>query len=148
MTSSTGQTITTNMPPYRLDDQVGFIFRRATQRHLGIFAGEIPDLTPTQFAAIAKLHERGAVSQNELGRQTAMDAATIKGVIDRLRKKSYVTTRRDSNDQRRIFVELSAEGRKIYAASEDAAHRITEQTLSPLSPAERATFLKLLTKIT
>ena len=70
---------------YMLDEQVGFLLRRVSQRHLGIFAERIPDLTATQFAALAKLCEVGPVSQNELGRRTAMDAATIKGVIDRLR---------------------------------------------------------------
>jgi len=39
------------------------------------------DLTPTRFAAMAKLLEHGSLSQNELGRMTAMDIATIKGVV-------------------------------------------------------------------
>ena len=37
------------------------------------------DVTPTQFAALAKLDDAGPVSQNELGRLTAMDPATIWG---------------------------------------------------------------------
>jgi len=135
-------------PVYRLDTQVGFLLRRATQRHLGIFAGNIPDLTPTQFAAIAKLYELGPVSQNELGRRTAMDAATIKGVIDRLRRRGLVTTRRDQADQRRIFVELSPAGRNVFLASELAAISISGQTLVPLSPDEQTNFLQMLKKIT
>jgi hypothetical protein len=50
-----------------------------------IFAKEIGiNLTPTQWAALAKLTETGPCSQNQLGRLAAMDVATIKGVIDRL----------------------------------------------------------------
>ncbi len=135
-------------PEYRLDDQIGFLLRRGTQRHLGIFARHIPDLTPTQFAAIAKLFEMGPVSQNELGRRTAMDAATIKGVIDRLRRRELVTTRRDRVDQRRIYVELSPLGSKLFEDSEAAALVISEQTLAPLSPEDRASFVKLLKIIT
>ncbi|VAW18299.1 Transcriptional regulator, MarR family [hydrothermal vent metagenome] len=147
MGASKNQTKTGPGSTYKLDEQVGFIFRRATQRHLGIFASQIPELTPTQFAAIAKLHELGPVSQNELGRRTAMDAATIKGVIDRLRKRDLVTTRRDEDDQRRIFVELNQAGRDMFANSVAAAHRITAKTLAPLSPGEQDSFLKLLKKI-
>ena len=44
----------------------------------------IPEVTTTQFAALAKLAEQGPLSQNQLGRATAMDAATIKGVVGRL----------------------------------------------------------------
>ena len=71
---------------YRLDDQIGFLLRRANQRHLSLFAEVIPELTTTQLAALAKLHEQGAMSQNQLGRATAMDAATIKGVVGRLER--------------------------------------------------------------
>ena len=47
-------------------------------------------VTPTQFAALAKLHDLGAVSQNQLGRLTAMDPATICGVVGRLIERGYV----------------------------------------------------------
>ena len=72
---------------YHLQDQVGFILRKASQRHIAIFARHIDDLTPPQFAALAKLAEIGETSQNQLGAQIAMDAATIKGVIDRLKAR-------------------------------------------------------------
>ena len=64
---------------YRLEDQVGFYLRRAGQRHAAIFAEYMTDdLTPTQWAALVKLAEFVSLSQNLLGRETAMDAATIK----------------------------------------------------------------------
>ncbi len=133
---------------YRLDDQVGFILRRASQRHLTIFADLIGDLTSTQFAALAKLYEIGPVSQNELGRQTAMDGATIKGVIDRLRKRGYVESWPDENDRRRMFVDLNDAGHRIYQECVEAAHDISSKTLAPLNPKETAIFLDLLQKIT
>lgn len=136
-----------NSDNYRLDDQIGFVMRRATQRHQAIFATEMPDLTPTQFAALAKLRELGAVSQNELGRQTAMDAATIKGVIDRLRKRGFVTTRPDATDLRRLFVETTDTGIKAFERYVGAARRITEQTLEPLDDRDRAELLRLLDRI-
>ncbi|MFC3117565.1 MarR family winged helix-turn-helix transcriptional regulator [Jhaorihella thermophila] len=89
---------------YVLDEQVGFLMRRANQRHLAIFARSIPDLTPTQFAALARLCELERVSQNALGRATAMDAATIKGVVDRLRARGLVEVTPDEVDQRRVVL--------------------------------------------
>ncbi len=133
---------------YQLTNQVGYILRRANQRHLTIFAEHIPALTPTQFAALAKLCELGPVSQNELGRQTAMDGATIKGVVDRLRKRDLVHTRPNSDDQRRLFVEASEEGRKLYKTNIQAAKQISDKTLQSLSELEAKTFLELLAKIT
>ncbi len=89
--------------PYSLDAQVGFLLRQASQRHTAIFAARmIGDLTTTQWAALARLEERGPCSQNLLGRLTAMDAATIKGVVDRLVGRGYAEATADPNDSRRL----------------------------------------------
>src|SRR3569833_3756964 len=53
---------------YQLDEQAGFLMRVAMQRHTSIFTAHMVEgLTQTQFAALAKLHEVGACSQNHLG---------------------------------------------------------------------------------
>ena len=133
---------------YSLDQQVGFILRRVTQRHLSIFAAHIPDLTPMQFAVLAKLRESGPLSQNALGRATAMDAATIKGVVDRLRQRDLVEARPGTVDQRRLFLDLTDEGRAMYQDRVSHARAITQETLSPLSASERRTLLALLGRMT
>src|SRR5437763_13623296 len=92
------------MAGYRLEDQVGFVLRQAQQRHTALFSSlMIEGLTPTQWAALAKLAEVGASSQNRLGRLTAMDAATIKGVIDRLNARGLTQARADAADARRLL---------------------------------------------
>lgn len=133
--------------PYRLDRQVGYLLRRATQRHLAVFAARIPELTPTQFAALARLAELGPMSQNLLGRETAMDASTIKGVIDRLAARGLVATRPDADDRRRLQVSLSPAGRALYEALAPVALEISAETLAPLGADERDRVLELLEKL-
>ncbi|SDW68299.1 DNA-binding transcriptional regulator, MarR family [Albimonas donghaensis] len=132
---------------YRLDAQIGHLLRRANQRHLSIFSDRIPDLTPRQFAALAKLHEDGPVSQNQLGRATAMDAATIKGVIDRLAKRDLVSTAASPDDRRRLIVSLTEAGAALFAALAEDAVAATHATLAPLDPDDRAQLLRLLVRI-
>ncbi len=133
---------------YRLDEQVGFILRQVTQRHTAIFAAHmVEDLTPTQFAALAKLAEQGPCSQNRLGRLTAMDAATIKGVIDRLGRRGLIETRPDAADARLLMVALTPAGEAVIGQALPAGLRITEETLAPLSPDECETLLGLLRKL-
>jgi DNA-binding MarR family transcriptional regulator len=134
-------------PSYRVDDQVGFILRKANQRHVAIFAGMIGDLTPPQFAALSKLSDVGETSQNQLGTLVAMDAATIKGVIDRLKARGLVEVTRHEGDKRRLMVRLTDAGRAMVAELTPLAERITSETLSPLSPREAATLLRLLGRI-
>lgn len=123
------------------------MLRRINQRHLAIFSEIIPGLTPTQFAVLAKLFELGSLSQNALGRETAMDAATIKGVVDRLVRRDLLSTSRDKNDRRRIVVALSDLGRKTYLDAEASAQKISAETLSPLDAENQAVLLDLLRKL-
>jgi MarR family transcriptional regulator, lower aerobic nicotinate degradation pathway regulator len=133
---------------YVLERQVGFILRQVSQRHTAIFAASIgDDLTPTQWATLAKLLERGPCSQNLLGRQTAMDAATIKGVVDRLSNRGMLETRPDPSDARRLVVVLTPAGKEVAERASQNAEMITEETLQPLTATERSIFLKLLEKL-
>jgi DNA-binding MarR family transcriptional regulator len=132
---------------YRLQDQVGFVLRKAHQRHVAIFAARIGDLTPPQFAALAKLADVGETSQNQLGTLIAMDAATVKGVIDRLKARGLVELTRHDADKRRLLVSLTAEGRETVERLVPLAEQITVETLQPLSSKEAATLLRLLARI-
>lgn len=132
---------------YALDEQVGFILRKASQRHIAIFARRIGGLTPPQFAALARLYEAGETSQNQLGVLIAMDAATIKGVIDRLKARGLVKLTKHPEDKRRLLVGLSAEGRATIERLLPLAEKITAETLAPLSQREAASLLKLLAKL-
>jgi DNA-binding MarR family transcriptional regulator len=132
---------------YRLQEQIGFVLRKAHQRHLAIFAARIADLTPPQFAALAKLADVGETSQNQLGSLIAMDAATVKGVIDRLKARGLVELTRHDIDKRRLMVSLTAEGRATIGRLIPLAERITAETLAPLSAKEAAALLKLMSRI-
>lgn len=134
---------------YVLDHQIGFALRLAHQRHCAIFAERIgdPELTPTQWAALAKLWQTGPTSQNRLGRLTGMDASTIRGVVNRLIKRGLVDTRPDPEDARLLLIGLTREGTQLYRALAAQALAITEETLSPLDKTERETLMRLLDKI-
>ena len=141
---------TTEKPgkPYILEDQAGYMMRLAGQRHATIFQSLAPlNLTPTQFSVLIKLFELGECSQNELGRKTAMDVATIKGVVDRLKSRDLVEAKSDPEDKRRSLIALTDHARSHRDTLHEAGHKISEDTLRPLSAAERRTFLALLGKL-
>ena len=133
---------------YVLNEQVGFLLRVAMQRHTTIFTGRmIEELTQTQFAALAKLYEVGPCSQNYLGRLIYLDAATIKGVVDRLHLRGLVTALSDPKDRRRRAVALTDRGRRATEAAMQVATGITAATLTPLTAEEQRMVVKLLRKL-
>jgi len=133
---------------YVLDEQVGFLLRVAMQRHTSIFTSRMVEgLTQTQFAALAKLCEVGPCSQNHLGRLIYLDAATIKGVVDRLGARGFVTALNDLKDRRRRAVALTERGRQVTEAAMKVAAEITAATLAPLTAEEQRLVVKLLRKL-
>lgn len=143
------------MPPesdtsdgYVLDEQIGFILRLAQQRHTTLFAECFAnDVTPTQWAAISKLMQIGECSQNLLGRHTAMDVATIQGVVERLKKRNLLTSKPDPDDKRRVVLSVSKEGEELYHRHLASAKEATEATLGALNAVERQQLKELLKKI-
>src|SRR5690606_29932290 len=97
---------------YDLDLHPAHIVRKVHQRATNCFqqvmVGE--DLTPTQFAALATILRHGDVSQNHLGRLTAMDPSTISLVVRKLRKLGLVTRGASSTDQRMVIIRLTDKG--------------------------------------
>jgi DNA-binding MarR family transcriptional regulator len=135
-------------PAYVLEEQIGFVLRQVWQRHATIFAREIGvNLTPTQWAALVKLTETGSCSQNQLGRLTAMDVATIKGVIDRLTARGLTETSADPADGRRLLVSLTRAGQQLAEKAAPNALAITKETLAPLEARERETLMALLNRL-
>ena len=133
---------------YVLEEQVGFLLRLASQRHAVIFQKHsVANLTPTQFSTLIRISEQGEVSQNHLGRLAAMDVATIKGVVDRLKTKGLVQTHADLTDKRRMSISLTVKGVALIAELKHAGFEISKETLAPLTDSERETMIRLLTKL-
>jgi DNA-binding MarR family transcriptional regulator len=134
---------------YVLEEQVGFLLRCAHQRAtedfnavMGRFA-----VTPTQFAALAKLDDLGSVSQNQLGRLTRMDPATVSGVVGRLIGRGFVRQSPHARDARLVLLALSPAGRAAVLEMKAAAAEVSRRTLEPLQPAEAEALLRALAKI-
>lgn len=155
MNDFSDETPTDETPParrgrrrYVLDGQVGFLLRKAQQRHLAIFSQHIAEgLTAQQFATLSKLAEVGPCSQNSLGRQTAMDNSTINGVVKRLHQRGLIAKAPSPDDNRMHLICLTPEGERVTSRVLPLAQEITRLTLAPLSRSEQATLVRLLRKI-
>lgn len=134
---------------YDIEAQVGFMLRRAHQRHAAVFLEGMQgiELTPTQFNALVRVIELGSVTQNQLGRLTAMDPATVQGVVRRLVARGLVARRADPGDRRAMVLTATEDGVTLGRVAVERGREVTEATLAPLSAAERRRFLELLGRI-
>ncbi|MBU6497073.1 MAG: winged helix-turn-helix transcriptional regulator [Rhodospirillales bacterium] len=135
---------------YLVEEQVGFLLRRAQQRHAAIFQDGMHaagGLTATQFTALVKIVELGQVTQNLLGRLTAMDPATIQGVVRRLAARGLVRRQPDPMDRRAAVLVATPAGLDAVRPAVACARAITTATLQPLDAGERRALLALLRKL-
>jgi DNA-binding MarR family transcriptional regulator len=123
---------------YELSDQIGHLLRRAYQRHTAIFQRRISDLdvTAIQFAVLVAVRDGGIMPLTRVGAATAIDPATLRGVIARLGERDLITSQNDKADRRQRLVSLTDKGRDLVVRLLPDAIEITRETLSPLNPAE------------
>lgn len=135
--------------PYRIEDQAGYLLRRAHQRASSIFQSTIgdPNITPTQYSSLVKLNEYRELSQNLLGRLVGMDKATMQGVVRRLKERGLVDSRPDPGDARRTLLSLTTEGERIVHKLLLNGPAVSRETLKPLNAQEQRQLLELLAKI-
>lgn len=132
---------------YDLDKQIGYKLRLALQCHMDIFATHLPNITPKQFSVMVRLRAEPNVSQNHLGRKVHMDAATTKGVVDRLIERGWLESTPSKLDKRRRNISLTARGREYIDYATTAAAEVSTQTLKPLSTAEQRQLMALLDRL-
>ncbi len=132
-----------------LESRIGHVLRRAYQRHVAIFQQAMAEykLTAAQFIVLATLAERGACSQSDLVRHTAIDQATIRGIIDRLKVRGYLTTMGCSSDGRKVTVGLTPSGEDVTSGASTHVDEISELTYNGLNDAERVALLYLLRRV-
>ncbi|OXC76859.1 MarR family winged helix-turn-helix transcriptional regulator [Caballeronia sordidicola] len=134
---------------YEVSEQIGHLLRKAYQRHLAIFSQTIddPQLTAVQFAVLSANRRLGPSSMSDLGKATAIDAATVRGIIERLRTRELIELQTNPDDRRKVTVQLTRAGESLVEQITPTAVRISELTMGELNEAERVAALYLLRKL-
>ncbi|GAA3347958.1 hypothetical protein GCM10020358_64680 [Amorphoplanes nipponensis] len=87
----------------------------------------------------------GPASQADLGRRTGIHFSDVVAALNELTEAGYVERRPDPADRRRNVVTITARGRTRVAELAARAAAIQDELLAPLSKAERAELVRLLT---
>lgn len=90
-------------------------------------------LTYPQYVVMLVLWERDAQAVSEIGTRLCLDSGTLTPLLKRLEATLLVTRRRDSRDERRVLIELTAPGRRLKARAAKIPACILEATQCSLS---------------
>ncbi len=127
----------------------GHLIRRAQQIAVAEFARETADqdVTPVQFAFMQAMLASPGQDQITLANRVAFDAATSGSVIGRLEAKGWVRREPDDQDRRRKLLYVTPLGARVLARMNAAVEKAQQNILAPLSPADQAVFMQLLSRL-
>lgn len=128
---------------------VGHLLRRAYQRHAAIFndAMKTRQLTAAQFVVLCTVRDHDASSLSDIAKATAIDQATIRGVVERLKTRGLVIVRRDPSDERKVRVSMSKKGAHTTELAVPVVRDISTMTFKGLDPREQSVLVELLGKM-
>jgi len=89
-------------------------------------------LTPSQYLLLKLVAREGRALPSAIARDMRLSQATVTALVDRLAVSGLVSRRRDSEDRRRIWVELG-----------DAGHRLLEKAPDLLQDRFASSFARL-----
>jgi DNA-binding MarR family transcriptional regulator len=102
-------------------------------------------LTYPQYLAMMALWESSPQTVGALGRRLSLDSGTLTPLFKRLEKAGYIARRRDADDERRVLIDLTAEGAALRERA--AAIPLTVLRQLPLKPEETLALKDLLTRL-
>lgn len=131
----------------KLEDQICFSLyvatREITKRYRPILSQL--NLTYPQYLVLLVLWQKGPVSVTELGQYLYLDSGTLTPMIKRMEGAGHLIRKRSTDDERKVYVELTAQGKKLEEKASDIPSRIDAQ--SNLEPEELVELQKLLNKM-
>lgn len=134
---------------FSVDECIFFKLAKASQAGARFWSGRVSGMgiTAVQAMVMNFLGQEDKVTATDLGRRTALDSATLTGIIDRLETAGLVVRKRHPEDRRAIRVCLTDSGRKIAGELFVMAIEANREFLAGLNANEQKTLHKLLGKI-
>jgi DNA-binding MarR family transcriptional regulator len=126
----------------------GYLIRRAQQVHFAIwnevFAGE---LTGPQYAVLAATAGRRSIDQVWIGARASLDSSSVADIVVRLADKGWLRRRRDSDDRRRMLIELTPPAVTAMRHLTRSAALVQQRLLEGLDPTRATDFVEMMQRV-
>jgi len=142
-----GKTDTTDTDPLALTEALARAHHKMALYDAEIHRLAGSDLTGPQARGIFCLGETDGLTCSEITDRTLITKGTLTGVLDRLEAKGLVQRWGDAADGRRVIVDLTRTGKRIYRREHPRYAKAMAERLAAIGERERKQAIRLLDKI-
>jgi DNA-binding MarR family transcriptional regulator len=101
-----------------------------------------------EWRLVAALKEEGSMSLSSLVRRTEIDQARVSRAVERLVEKGLVRRTQDGTDRRRVVIEVTDDGRRLYCDLFPGLVQINQRIMSVLDESEALVLESYLQRLT
>ena len=129
--------------------QVSHLITRVARAHWAVAASLLGGLGlyPGQELLLMRLWEADRQSQSDLAHGLRLDASTVNRTVQRLERQGLVTRKPSPTDGRSVIVCLTAAGREVRAAVEEAWAELEARVTAGMSDRQRGEIIRLLRRV-
>lgn len=102
------------------------------------------DCTPRQLVVLRAVAAQEGASQTKIGEMTGVDRSTLADIVRRLSRRGLIARRRTKSDARAYAVTLTADGRRMIAATEPVLAQVESDMLAQIPAKRRSDLVELL----
>jgi DNA-binding MarR family transcriptional regulator len=107
----------------------------------------IDGLAPSHGAILYHLFNNDQVTMKDLAKAVRRDKSTVTALVGKLAANGYVEKISSTQDQRTVYVRLSAKGQTLQPAFEDVSRNLIDRIWHGVDEAEQQELVRLLKKI-
>lgn len=130
-----------------LDESLGFLIAEAERASKRVLFARIAEhgIRRGGWFVLRTLWEQEGITHRELAQRLGLMESSVLEMVRALEGDGLVTRTRDTQDRRKVRIELTAQGRAIEPALREVAQTVNDLMVRDLTQAE-AVLLKLLLK--
>lgn len=113
---------------WKLDEQLCFLLYASSRNVIKAYKDILDPfgLTYTQYITMIALWEQDHQLVSELGDKLQLDSGTLTPLLKKLEKDGRVTRVRDSEDQRKVYINLTKAGKDLGEACKAVPERLLQ----------------------
>ncbi|HEY8401181.1 MAG TPA: MarR family transcriptional regulator [Cytophagaceae bacterium] len=128
---------------------LGLHFSNLAKQYLGVITKKLShlDLERSYFTIVVIERLGGSVTQQQLGDYICKDKVSMVRIVDYLSKKGYVKRKKNKEDRREYFIELTEKAYKALPDIKTALKDANNATFKDISSEDIQTFYTVLEKL-